>query len=140
MQSGGRRSCQQIRRCPRHQYQQNRSCHHHGSPIKRRAIQNPGEECGYKVSRNRKRQSQSAVTIRRHPVSLLSDIAYFEKPMPRELAETIRTLRRDHKLSYTDLMWALSETDPDIGHCFGFGRALTERAAIELNDDNPSWK
>jgi hypothetical protein len=56
--------------------------------------------------------------------------------MPRELAETIRTLRRDHQLSYEDVTWALSKSDPDTGQCYGFGKPLTERARIELNDNN----
>jgi hypothetical protein len=87
-----------------------------------------------------KRRSQPAVVLKRFPVSFLSDIAYFTKPMPRELAETIRTLRRDHKLTYEAVMWALAESDPDMGQCYGFGKALTERARIELDDDDPNWR
>ena len=85
-------------------------------------------------------QTQPSIVIKRFPVSFLSAVVYFEQPMPRELAETIRRLRRDHNLSYVNLMWALSESDPNVGHCYGFGKALTERAIIELNDDDPSWK
>ena len=80
------------------------------------------------------------VVFRRFPVSLLSDIAYFLQPMSRDLAETIRVLRRDHGLSYQAVMWALSESDPEDGQCYGFGKALTERASIELSDDDPNWR
>lgn len=81
----------------------------------------------------------SGVVIRRRPVSLLSDTAYFLQPMPRDLAETIRVLRRDYDLSYPAVMWVLSESDPDGSQCYGFGKALTERASIELNDHDPNW-
>lgn len=82
----------------------------------------------------------SGIKVRRHPVSLLSDIVYSLQPMARELAETIRILRRDHRLSYQDLMSALAETTPDHGQCFGFGKALTELASRELRDDDSSWR
>ncbi|MGI8570284.1 MAG: hypothetical protein ACR2KT_15160 [Methylocella sp.] len=70
----------------------------------------------------------------------MSGIVYFEQEMPIELAETVRTLRRDHGLAYEDIMWALAETDPDKGQCFGFGKALTDRACITLNEHDPAWK
>jgi hypothetical protein len=60
--------------------------------------------------------------------------------MPRELAETIRTLRRNHGLSYEQLMWALAQSDPDRSQCYGFGKALVELAGRELQDDDPAWK
>jgi hypothetical protein len=60
--------------------------------------------------------------------------------MPLDLARTIRTLRRDHGLRYEDIMWSLAESDPDRGQCFGFGKALTERACLALNDHDPAWK
>ena len=60
--------------------------------------------------------------------------------MPIELAETIRTLRRDHRLSYPGIMWSLAESDPDSGQCFGFGKVLTELACRVLNDEDPAWK
>ena len=56
--------------------------------------------------------------------------------MPRELGETIRVLRRDHGLTYEAVMWALSESNPDAGRCYGFGKALTERASIGLKDND----
>ena len=86
-----------------------------------------------------KKRAKKAVVLRRFPIAILSDIAYFNQPMPRELAETIRTLRRDHGLSYGDVMWALSESEPDGGQCYGFGKALTERARIVLDDNDPGW-
>lgn len=60
--------------------------------------------------------------------------------MPLDLAQTIRTLRRDHGLRYEDIMWSLAESDPDRGQCFGFGKALTELACLALNDCDPVWK
>jgi hypothetical protein len=83
---------------------------------------------------------QTGIVLKRYPVSFLSEVVYFTQPMSRELAETIRTLRRDHGLSYDAVMWALSESDPDMGQCFTFGKALTERAVLELKDNDSSWK
>ena len=80
------------------------------------------------------------VVVKRFPVSFLSEVVYFTQPMSHELAETIRALRRDHGLSYDALMWALSESDPDMGQCYTFGKALTERAALELKDNDQNWK
>jgi hypothetical protein len=86
------------------------------------------------------RHRKIGVTVRRFPVSVINDIVYCTAPMPLELAESIRTLRLDHGLSYIDLMWALCESDPDLGQCFGYGKALVELACQRLNDCNPSWK
>ena len=86
------------------------------------------------------RQKKIGVVVRRFPVSVLSDIVYCATPMPRELAESIRTLRLEHLLSYEDIMWSLCESDPDAGQCYGFGKALVELACIQLNNFNPSWK
>lgn len=83
---------------------------------------------------------QTGVVLKRFPVSFLSEVVYFTQPMSRELAETIRALRRDHGLSYDAVMWALAESDPDTGQCYTFGKALTERAVLELKDDDKSWK
>jgi len=80
------------------------------------------------------------VVARRLPISVLSSIVCFEREMPIELAETIRTLRRDHGLRYEDIMWSLAESDPDNGQCFGFGKALTEIACLTLDDHDPVWK
>jgi hypothetical protein len=87
-----------------------------------------------------KRRSQQAVVAKRFPVSFLSEVVYFTQPMPRGLAETIRILRRDHGLGYDELMWALSESDPAPDQCYTFGKALVERAKLELHDDDPSWR
>jgi len=86
------------------------------------------------------RRFQTGVVTKRYPASFLSEVVYFTQPMSRELAETVRSLRRDHSLSYDAVMWALSESDPDMGQCFTFGKALTERAVIELKDEDTSWK
>ena len=83
---------------------------------------------------------QTGVITTRFPVSLLSEVVYFTQPMSRELAETIRALRRDHGLSYDAVTWALSESDPDMGQCFTFGKTLTERAVLELKDNDTTWK
>jgi hypothetical protein len=83
---------------------------------------------------------QTGFVTKRFPVSFLSEVVYFTQPMPRERAETIRVLRRDHRLSYDKVMWALSESDPGMGSCFTFGKALTERAVLDLKDDDKSWK
>jgi hypothetical protein len=80
------------------------------------------------------------VVARRLPISLLASIVSCEQEMPLELAQTIRTLRRDHSLRYEDIMWSLAESDPDRGQCFGFGKALTEMACLALNDNDPAWK
>ena len=77
---------------------------------------------------------------RRLPAAFLSDVVSCEQAMPQDLAETIRKLRRDHRLRYEDIMWALAESEPDRGQCFGFGRALTELACLKLNDHDPAWK
>jgi hypothetical protein len=83
---------------------------------------------------------QSELVTKKFPVSFLSEVVYFTQPMPHQLAETIRILRRDYGLSYDEVMWALSEPEPDKGQCFTFGKALTERAVLELKDDDKSWK
>ena len=80
------------------------------------------------------------LVIRRYPVAYLSDLAYFATPMPAELAELIRVLRRDRGLSYDQVMWALSESDPDMGQCVTFGKALTEAAHLLLRDPDRSWR
>ncbi len=80
------------------------------------------------------------VVARRLPIAFLSSIVSCEQEMPRELAETIRALRRDHGLRYEDIMWCLAESSPDRGQCFGFGKALTDLACVTLKDHDPAWK
>ena len=87
-----------------------------------------------------RKERERAILVKRFPVSFLSDVVYGAQEMSPELAETIRTLRRDHGLSYHDLMWSLSESDPDAGQCYGYGKALTELACLRLNDFDPAWK
>jgi hypothetical protein len=86
------------------------------------------------------RHQKIGVTVRRFPVGVINDIVCCAVPMPLELAESIRTLRLDHGVTYFDLMWALCESDPDSGQCFGYGKALVELACQRLKDFNPSWK
>ena len=79
-------------------------------------------------------------TIKRFPISFLNDVVYCSQPMPRKLAETIRALRRDHRLDYSNIAMALAECEPDAGQSFGYGKALTELACLKLNDYDPNWK
>ena len=52
------------------------------------------------------------VIVRRYPASLLCDIVYGIAPMTTELAETIRTLRRDYAVDYAAFGCYLCETNP----------------------------
>lgn len=79
------------------------------------------------------------VLVRRYPVSYLSDVIYGNQPMTTELAEVIRTLRREHGMTYSRLGFYLCESDPDWGGSLGLGKALTELAALHLSDHNRSW-
>jgi hypothetical protein len=88
----------------------------------------------------KRRHSDPTFVTKRFPLWFLSEVVYFTRPMSRELAETIRALRRDHELGYDEVMWALAESDPAIDVCFSFGKALIERARLELQDNDPSWK
>ncbi len=36
--------------------------------------------------------------------------------------------------------WHCPNRDPDMGQCYTLGKALTERAALELADNDQSWK
>jgi hypothetical protein len=83
---------------------------------------------------------ERVVIVKRFPASFLNDMVYGAMAMPIELAETIRTLRRERRMRYEDIMWYLCESDPDAGQCFGFGKALTELACQRLGDFDPSWK
>ncbi|MPN01235.1 hypothetical protein SDC9_148441 [bioreactor metagenome] len=87
-----------------------------------------------------RRTKKHSMVVRRLPVAELNDIVYCTTPMPLELAETIRTLRLEHRLCYEDIMYSLCESDPDHGQCFGYGKVLVELACLRLNDYNPSWK
>ena len=58
----------------------------------------------------RDKGEEPKVVVRRFPISFLNDVVYFTQPMSRELAETIRTLRRDHRLGYSEVTWALAES------------------------------
>ena len=80
------------------------------------------------------RRKKVEVVIRRLPPAAIS------VPMPVELAESIRTLRSEHRFAYEDVMWALCESDPSPSQCYGFGTALVELACLTLKDYNPNWK
>ena len=59
--------------------------------------------------------------------------------MTTELAELIRTLRRDHSLSYHDLGYDLCESALDAGAYIGLGKVLTDLAALHLDDQDREW-
>jgi hypothetical protein len=59
--------------------------------------------------------------------------------MTSELAEVIRTLRRDYNVSYERLGFYLCESNPDSGASFGLGKTLTDLAANQLNDRDRVW-
>ncbi len=82
---------------------------------------------------------KAPVVVRRYPASYLSEVVYGIQPMTTELAEVIRTLRRDHGIDYAALGFYLCESDPDAGESFGLGKALTELAARCLNDHDRGW-
>ena len=86
------------------------------------------------------RYQKISVVVGRFPASVLSDIVYGMAPMPQQLAESFRTLRLNHRLSYQDVMWCLCESDPEPGQCYGFGKALVELACQRLKDSDPGWK
>ena len=79
------------------------------------------------------------VVVRRYPASYLSDVVCGIQPMTTELAEVVRRLRRDHSVDYVRLGFFLCESDPDTGGSFGLGKALTELAAIHLQDHDRAW-
>lgn len=79
-------------------------------------------------------------TLRRMPTAHLARIAFFEEAMSADLAAMVRALRRDHRLSYAEVMWALAESNPDSGQCHTFGHALTEQAHRLLRDGDDTWK
>ena len=83
--------------------------------------------------------SNAPIVFRRYSVSHLSDVVYGIQPMTSEMAEVIRTLRRDHNVDYGRLGFYLCESDPDQGASFGLGKALTELAAIQLGDRDAAW-
>ena len=81
----------------------------------------------------------TAFTVRRYPASYLSEIVCRTQPMTTELAATVRSLRRDHRIDYARLGYYLCESDPDAGASFGLGKALTELAALHLQEDYRTW-
>ena len=83
--------------------------------------------------------SDTPIVVRRYPASYLSDVVYCTQPMTTELAETSRTLRRDHGVDYVRLGFYPCESDPDTGASFGLGKALTELAALHLQDHDRAW-
>ena len=85
------------------------------------------------------RNAKAVIVVRRYAASYLSDVVYGIQPMTTEMAEVIRTLRRDHGVDYARLGFYLCESDPDAGGSFGLGKALTELAAIHLRDHDRAW-
>ena len=85
------------------------------------------------------RNEKAPILVRRYAASFLSDVVYGIKPMTTEMAEVIRTLRRDHGVDYARLGYYLCESDPHRGSSFGLGKALTELAAIYLHDHDRAW-
>jgi hypothetical protein len=79
------------------------------------------------------------IVVRRYPTAFLCDVAYGIAPMTTELAETIRTFRKDYGVDYAALGFYLCETNPDGGASFGLGKALTELAAMHLEDKSRAW-
>ncbi len=82
---------------------------------------------------------QPPIIFRRFSTSFLCDVVYCVTPMPTELAEIIRTLRRDYCVDYASLGFYLCVTDPDSGTAFGLGKALTDLAAKHLKDFDTAW-
>jgi hypothetical protein len=72
----------------------------------------------------------SSVIVRRRPLSELLEIFNCEKPMPQDLAASIRFLREQHAVGYADLAFYLSESDPPYGLCVGLGKGLAELAEM----------
>jgi hypothetical protein len=79
------------------------------------------------------------VVFRRYPASYLAEVACCTQPMTTELAQVIRSLRREHRVDYARLGYYLCESDPDRGASFGLGKALTEVAALHLGEDDRTW-
>lgn len=85
------------------------------------------------------RNRKAPILVRRYPVSYLTDVVYGNQPMTLEMAEVIRTLRRDHRVDYVRLGFYLCESNPDSGGSLGLGKALTDLAATRLKDHDPAW-
>ncbi len=85
------------------------------------------------------KKTKAPVVVRCYPAAYLSELVYGAQPMPIELAEVIRSLRRDHGVDYASLGFYLCESDPDTGGAFGLGKALTELAAMRLGDHDRAW-
>jgi hypothetical protein len=76
---------------------------------------------------------------RRYAASQLCDVVYGIQPMTSEMAEIIRTWRRDYGVDYGRLGLYLCDSALDTGASFGLGKALTELAAIHLRDYDRTW-
>ena len=75
------------------------------------------------------------VVIRRLPVTELLEIFNCEKPMPGDLAASIRLLRTRHHIGYADLAFYLAESDPPYGVCVGLGKGLAELAEMHYSQE-----
>jgi hypothetical protein len=85
------------------------------------------------------KNAKAPILVRRYAASYLSDVVYGIQPMTTAMAEVIRILRRDHGVDYARLGFYLSESNPNAGGSFGLGKALTELAAMHLNDHDRAW-
>lgn len=89
---------------------------------------------------NRQNLPNSTLTLPRMSVKQIDDLVYGHIEMTENLAQTIRALRLEHRLSYDQVMWALCQSDPNLGQCVSYGKALIELACMKLNDFDPNWK
>jgi hypothetical protein len=76
---------------------------------------------------------------RRFAIRYLSDIVYGIQPMPMDLAEYIRTVRREQNFDYPTLFAAICESEQTRGTSTSMGKALIDIASRLLQDDDTSW-
>lgn len=92
------------------------------------------DRCHSRVNHSR----SSSIVVRRFPVSELLEIFNCEKPMPPDLAATIRLLRTQHSIGYADLAFYLAESDPPYGLSVGLGKGLAELAERDYPQEGKS--
>jgi hypothetical protein len=84
------------------------------------------------------RPRPTSIVVRRFSVSELLEVLNCQKPMPKELAASIRLLREQHGIGYADLAFYLAESDPPYGLCVGLGKGLAELAEIYYSQNKQS--